>query len=237
MKEKNIAIVLAAGSGRRMNSDISKQYLLIEDKPILYYTLKAFEESLVDEVVLVVPKGEIEYCKEEIIEKYNIKNVSQIVEGGKERYHSVWNGIQAVEAIENTYIYIHDGVRPFISTVDIEKLHSEVRNCRACVLGVISKDTIKIGDDKSYCVNTPNRKNVWCVQTPQVFDYKLIKFAYERLINSEEDLISNGINVTDDAMVVEIFADTRVKMVEGSYKNIKITTPEDIDIAAVFLKD
>ena len=120
MEHHNTAIVLSAGKGKRMQSKIHKQYLLIDDKPVIYYSLKAFEDSFIDSVVLVVGKDEEEYCRKEIIEKYGLTKVKAIVEGGKERYHSVSNGINAI-CWDCDYVYIHDGARPFVS----EKIISE----------------------------------------------------------------------------------------------------------------
>ena len=235
LREKHIAIVLAGGSGSRMNSDVNKQYMLLKDKPILYYCLRTFEDSFIDEIILVVPKGGIEYGQNGIVDKYNFKKVIKVVEGGKERYHSVWNGISEIKDFNNAYIYIHDGARPFITEDELKKLKKVVVNESACVLAVPTKDTIKLANEDGYCVDTPNRKNVWCIQTPQVFAAKLVYDAYAELIDKEEAILNDGINITDDAMVVECFASSKIKFVEGSYKNIKITTPEDMDIARVFI--
>ena len=141
---KVTAIVLAAGSGKRMNSKVHKQYLLMNGKPVLYYSLKAFEESNVDKIVLVVGAGEIEYCKKEIVERYGFVKVCAIVEGGKERYHSVYEGLKA--AGETDYVLIHDGARPFLTQDIIERTITMVAQCKACVVGMPVKDTIKIVD-------------------------------------------------------------------------------------------
>ena len=225
---KVTAIVLAAGSGKRMNSDVHKQYLLIDGKPVLYYALKAFEESRVDNVVLVVGAGEIEYCKTEIVEQYGLRKISAIVEGGKERYHSVYEGLKAASGAD--YVLIHDGARPFLTQDIIERTIESVVIWQACVVGMPVKDTIKIADEEKFAKETPNRVNVWQVQTPQAFSYELVYNAYKNMLATDES------GITDDAMVVERMTDYKVKLIEGSYRNIKITTPEDLLIAEAYLK-
>ena len=223
MKKKVAAIILAAGKGKRMKSDIPKQYLQIGDRPLLTYALETFDQSFIDEIVLVVGKGEIDHCQKEIVEKYHIKKVRAIIEGGKERYHSVYEGIKRLKNID--YVYIHDGARPFITEKIIKEAYEQVQNSGACVVGVPVKDTIKIVNEEQIVQQTPNRNYVWQVQTPQVFSYQLIKEAYDGLFQSEI------YNITDDAMVVEKVLNYPIKMIQGSYKNIKITTPEDLQIA------
>lgn len=226
---KYAAIILAAGSGSRMNTQVHKQYLLLQGKPILYYSLKAFEESPVDEIILVVGKGEITYCKTEIIEKYHITKVSHIVEGGKERYHSVFEGLKYTE--EADYVLIHDGARPFLNQQIIRQSMDAVIKYQACVIGMPVKDTIKIADDDCYAKETPERKKVWMIQTPQTFERKLIYDAYEKMLQNEDSAI------TDDAMVLERVTGKKTKLIPGSYRNIKITTPEDLLIADVYLEN
>lgn len=225
---KTTAIVLAAGSGKRMNSKIHKQYLLLQGKPVLYYALKAFEDSQTDAVILVVGAGEADYCKKEIVERYGFRKVEAIVEGGKERYHSVYEGLKA--AGETDYVLIHDGARPFVSQAVIERVTLAVRKYGACVAGMPVKDTVKIADEEAFARETPNRSTVWMVQTPQAFSYSLIYDAYTRMLENEDDTI------TDDAMVVERMTDCKVKLIEGSYQNIKITTPEDLKVAESFFE-
>ena len=228
------AICLAAGQGKRMESKVQKQYLLIEDKPVLYYALKAFQDSSIEEVVLVVGIGEEEYCKKEIVDRYGFTKVKNIVAGGKERYHSVFHGLQAVE--EADYILIHDGARPFLTQDIIARCIEGVKEYKACVTGMPVKDTIKLADAEQNIESTPERSRVWMIQTPQAFAYPLIKEAYTTLIDQEEKGIKTSIPVTDDAMVVEYFLNQKVHLVYGSYENIKITTPEDMRIAEVFVK-
>lgn len=225
---KTTAIVLAAGAGKRMNSKVQKQYLLLNDKPVLYYSLKAFEDSRVDEIVLVVGSGEVDFCKKEIVEAFGFRKIRAIVAGGKERYHSVYEGLKVAEDAD--YVLIHDGARPFVSQDIIERTIAAVCEHKACVVGMPVKDTIKIVDENTYAKETPNRSNVWLVQTPQAFSYPLIYDAYTRMLANEDA------GITDDAMVVERMTDYKVKLIEGSYQNIKITTPEDLDVAEVYLR-
>lgn len=231
--EQTTAIVLAAGRGKRMQSDIRKQYILLKEKPLLYYALKTFQDSFIDEIVLVTGADEEAYCKREIVERYGFAKVACIVAGGEERYHSVANGLAAVR--EEGYVFIHDGARPFVNEEILRRAYDAVKEHKACVVGMPVKDTIKVVDENQFAIQTPNRESLWQMQTPQVFATELAKEAYRRLIAGEQEIRKRGINVTDDAMVVETFMKHPVKLVEGSYENIKITTPEDLRIAEAFL--
>lgn len=224
---KTAAIVLAAGSGKRMDSTVSKQYLELGGRPLLYYALRAFERSLVDEVVLVVPDGDEMYCRTQIVDKYGFHKVKYVIKGGAERYQSVYEGLCVLEGCG--YVFIHDAARPFLTTGIIERSWQAVRTYRACVVGMPAKDTIKIADDEGFTQYTPDRSRVWITQTPQVFEYKLIRDAYDRLMEQEKCA------VTDDAMVLEQMFGMKAKWVEGSYYNIKVTTPEDLPVAETFL--
>ncbi len=228
------AIVLAAGKGSRMKSDIQKQYMSLQGKPILYYSLKAFEDSFVDRIVLVTGADELSYCKKEIVEKYGFTKVQAIVTGGKERYHSVYNGICAAGQCD--YIMIHDGARPFLTQGILERARQELDANPAVVAAVMAKDTVKLVDEHGYVTATPDRNYVWNVQTPQCFSYTIIKEAYDKLASLESEVQQQGIRITDDAMVVETFSDCRVKLFEGDYRNIKITTPDDMEIAEGYLQ-
>ena len=226
-----------------MGTKIQKQYLDLCGKPVLYYSLHAFQESpLIDEILLVTGEQEIEYCRKEIVEKYGgsyfdltpkskkyqLTKVRKILAGGAERYLSVWNGIQAAE--NKGFLFIHDGARPFVDEEMIERVYEQVQKEKACVVGMPVKDTIKIADEKEYVQTTPDRSTVWMIQTPQVFSYDIVKGAYEMLMREQQ------ISVTDDAMVVEQMLNHPIRLVYGSYENIKITTPEDLEMAEVFLK-
>lgn len=231
---KTVAIVLAAGSGSRMKSDIKKQYMELGGKPLIYYSLKAFEESIVDDIILVVSRGDIDYVRANIVEKYKFDKVKDIVEGGLYRYHSVRLGLMAADA-DCDYAFIHDGARPFVNDEIIMRSLDAVKQNGACVVGMPVKDTIKIADEDGFAKETPDRAHTWLIQTPQVFSYNMILDLYKKLDREEGTLMEKGINITDDAMVVEYFTDKKVKLVEGSYNNIKITTPEDIQAAEAIL--
>lgn len=226
---KCTAIILAAGQGKRMKTKVQKQFLMLQGKPLLYYSLACFQKSdEIQEIVVVTGKESIDYCRSEIIEKYGFTKVKSIAEGGKERYDSVYAGLEACSA-DTDYVFIHDGARPFVTENILRRGYDTVCKCRACVAGMPSKDTIKIVDDKTYSTATPERKYVWAVQTPQIFETELITDAYSRLMRE------HSVQVTDDAMVLEQMLKMPVKLFEGSYENIKITTPEDLDIAKMFL--
>jgi len=229
---KFAAIVLSAGVGSRMKSDIPKQYMDLAGKPVIYYSLKAFEDAGFSSIVLVCGKDDVEYCKKEIVEKHDLKNVTAVVPGGKERYHSVFEGLKAVG--ETDYVFIHDGARPMIDEETIGRLKEAVVKEEAAVAGVQAKDTIKIVDEEAYVTDTPERQYVWQVQTPQCFAFPIIYEAYKSIIQDEEEGWTIP-KITDDAMVLEYATDHEVKMVEANYRNIKITTPEDLVIAAAFL--
>ena len=231
MKEKNVAVVLAAGKGTRMDSPVRKQYLLIKERPVLYYSLEQFQKCpFIEEIVLVTGQDEIDYCRREIVERYGITKVKKIVAGGAERYHSVYEGLKAAKGCD--YVYIHDGARPFLTQDILERAQEGVRHYGACAVGMPVKDTIKISDREGFAEYTPQRELVWMVQTPQVFAYPLIRKAYDDLMEA----LQNGLEtvITDDAMVVERMTEQKVKLVEGAYSNIKITTPEDLVIAENF---
>ncbi|MBQ2705825.1 MAG: 2-C-methyl-D-erythritol 4-phosphate cytidylyltransferase [Agathobacter sp.] len=228
------AIVLSAGTGSRMKSDIPKQYMDLNGKPVIYYSLKAFEDNGFSSIVLVCGKDDVEYCQKEIVEKYNLTSVKAVVPGGKERYHSVFEGLKAVRGAD--YVFIHDGARPMITQDIINHLKEAVVKEEAAVAGMPVKDTIKIVDEDDYVSETPERKYVWQVQTPQCFTFPIIYEAYQSIIQDEEEGWSIPM-VTDDAMVLSYATDHEVKMVEADYRNIKITTPEDLLIAKVFLSE
>ena len=211
-----------------MGTKVHKQYLLMGGKPVLFYSLNAFQRSkYIDEIVLVTGAGEEEYCRTSIVERYGFDKVSQVVCGGAERYHSVWNGLQTVR--REGYVFIHDGARPFVDEMIIARAYQCVREHKACAAGMPVKDTIKITDKDGFVKDTPDRNTLWLIQTPQVFEVNLLTEAYSLLMQQED------IKVTDDAMVVEQMLHYPVKLFHGTYENIKITTPEDLVIGEGFL--
>lgn len=222
------AIILAAGSGSRMKSDKAKQFLEINGKPLMYYSIKVFDASVVDEIILVTRGQDIDYVRQEIVEKYDFHKVRKIIPGGKERFESVNKGIKACDK-RNKIIMIHDAARPCVTNRMILDSISGARRYKACTVAVPAKDTIKIVDENEFGVETPDRNRVYQIQTPQTFDRGLLLEAYERL------RISGDSDITDDTMIVERYMDVHSKMIEGSYENIKVTTPEDIRLAELFL--
>lgn len=212
------AIILAGGRGKRMEAGISKQFILIKGKPILYYTLERFINcSLIDEIILVLPKDEIEYCKKEVINKYSLK-VDKIIEGGKERQDSVFNALKSLN--DSNIVLIHDGARPFVSKEIIENGIKYAKQYGAAAPGVMPKDTIKVRDENGFSSETLDRSKLIAIQTPQIFKKDIIVNCHKKI--KEEDIA-----VTDDTMVVEHYGH-RVYLYNGEYTNIKVTTPEDL---------
>lgn len=233
-KCRHIAIVLAGGKGSRMNSSVPKQYIMLLGRPVLYYSLKCMEDSFIDAVILVCGASEEEFCRKELVEHYGLKKVRSIVHGGSERYDSVFNGLREIERLgitdNESCVYIHDGARPCIDSKVLESCRSSVEQYGACVPAVPVKDTIKIIDEEGFSVGTPKRSTLMAVQTPQCFRFDEALGAYMAMELSKQ-AGDNVSDITDDAMVVERFANIRVKLCDGSYNNIKITTPEDISTA------
>jgi 2-C-methyl-D-erythritol 4-phosphate cytidylyltransferase len=207
--------------------------MLLRGKPLIYYSIKAFEDSAVDDIILVAAPDSVEYCRKEIVEKYAFSKVRAVVPGGSERYLSVYEGLRACTGTD--YVLIHDGARPLIDGESISRSIDAVKTEKACVLATPVKDTIKMADSDGYVADTPDRSILWAVQTPQSFSYELITEAYDRIFDAEK--VGKALPpITDDAMIVEHMMSQKVKLIEGNYKNIKVTTPEDIPLAEIFLK-
>ncbi len=220
------AIVLAGGRGKRMGSVQSKQYINLNRKPILYYTLKQFiKNEFIDKIVLVIPEDENDYCKKEVLEKYQLK-VDKIVFGGSERQDSVYNAL--IELKDSSVVLIHDGARPFVSQRIINDAIKYAKEYKAAAPGVMPKDTIKIKDKDNFSISTLDRSRTVAIQTPQAFDFNLIYECHTKIKES-------GISVTDDTMVAEFFGN-KVYIYDGEYTNIKITTPEDLILAEYLVK-
>lgn len=219
--KKVVAIILAGGRGTRMNMDKSKQFISLNGKPLIYYTIKAFEQNPnVDSIILVLPKNEIDYCVKEVIQKYNLK-IDDLVEGGKERQDSVYNALNRLQDCD--VVLIHDGARPFVTTEIIDKGIEFAKLYGAAAPGVTPKDTIKVKDKDNFSISTPERSSLVAIQTPQCFRYDIIKKCHD-------NIKENQVQVTDDTMAVERYAH-KVYIYEGEYTNIKVTTPEDLIIA------
>ena len=215
----NGVVIVAAGSGSRMKRDINKQFIKLDGKEIIAYTIEKFYKSEdIDDIVIVIKENEEKYFIENIINKYGFDNI-KLAYGGKERQDSVYNGIKKLNR-NCEIVLIHDGARPFVNEDIIKNSIEEAKENNAVVVGVPVKDTIKVVDSDGNIVDTPNRSLLWSVQTPQSFKYEIITRAYEYAY-------SNDYYGTDDAMLVEHIG-YNVKMIQGSYDNIKITTEEDL---------
>ena len=217
------AIILAGGKGKRIGSAISKQFIDIKGKPIIYYTLKKFSENKkIDNIIVVLPEDEVKYFKENILKKYELR-INKIVIGGKERQDSVYNALKSLKNSSTDIVLIHDGARPFISERIINEGIKFAEIYGAAAPGVMPKDTIKVKNEKNFSVDTPNRANLVSIQTPQVF-------KFDEILECHEKIRYNGEMVTDDTMVVEKYGYS-VYLYDGEYTNIKVTTPEDLILA------
>ncbi|MEN6376342.1 MAG: 2-C-methyl-D-erythritol 4-phosphate cytidylyltransferase [Smithella sp.] len=225
---KTVAIIPAGGAGRRFNSGTAKQYLNLQELPVLVHSLKVFEQAEnIDEIILVAPAGDIKFVREKLVATNNLEKVAKIVAGGAERQDSVRNGIAAIEG-QCDIVVVHDGVRPFVTSEMIKRVVEAAREFQAAVIGVPAKDTIKETGGDDLVVKTVPRQNLWITQTPQAFRFNVLQKAYETAC-------SDNYSGTDDASLVERIG-VKVKMIAGSYDNIKITTPEDLIIAEALLK-
>ena len=224
MEGKCSAVIVAAGAGTRMGGGVRKQFLQLRDKPVLAHTLEKFQScGAIDEIILVIPEKEIDYCIKNIVERYNLTKVRKVVPGGAERQESVYKGLAALE--EAGIIVIHDGVRPFVGTKDIERTVAAAREGNAAILAVRVKDSIK--RESGGLVTAVPRDGLWMAQTPQAFEAGLIIGAHRKAM--EEGFIG-----TDDSVLVERLG-VPVKIVEGGYENIKITTGIDLAFAEAIL--
>lgn len=223
----NTAIILAAGKGARMNAGMNKQFMLLNGKPLLVHTLEAFQScNAINSIILVVGKEELQLCKEQILDAYDFDKVDKLIPGGSERQQSVYNGIRSLE--DCSIVVIHDGARPVLSEGIIEKCIEGAKIYGAVSAGMPAKDTVKILNEENFVEYTPERGRVWVTQTPQAFKRDIIEKAHE-MANIK------GISGTDDAYLVENMG-IKVKMIKGSYENIKVTTSEDIIIAEAIMK-
>ena len=219
-----IAVVLAAGSGKRMGGKTAKQFLELDDKPILAHTLIRLSNcASVDGLIVVAPEKDITFCRSEVVEKYKIKKILNIVAGGGRRQDSVMNGLENLLDINPKYILIHDGVRPFFSCGLIDRILSELDVHQGVIPGMKVVYTIKKADENGVIQQTIPRRSLWEIQTPQGFCFDLIYDAYNKVQ-------SQKIDITDDAMAVELLGGN-VKIIEGNKENIKITRPLDIVLA------
>ena len=228
---KVVALIPAAGMGKRMGAGMNKQYLLLGGMPIVAHTIRLFDEAAcVNDIFIISPEAEIPYCREEVVERYGFAKVRAIVSGGKERQHSVINGLRAMadSVADDDVVLIHDGVRPLVPVPVVEAAIAIAAAHDGALVAVPAKDTIKVAID-GIVTDTPPRETLWLAQTPQAFRYGVIRDAHER---AEAD----GFLGTDDASLLERLG-KRVHIVPGDYRNIKITTPEDLVLAEAFLRE
>ncbi len=220
-------LIPAAGAGRRMGGDVNKQYLLLDGRPILAHTLSLFEDHpQISGITLIAPSEEISYCRDDVIDAYGFAKVSEIVAGGAERQDSVRNGLRACAAADDDIVLVHDGVRPLLPSGLIDTVIAAAIDNGAALVAVPAKDTIKVVVDGKV-QQTPDRSTLWQAQTPQAFRYDLIASAHEKAYKE-------GYQATDDAQLVE-WVGQPVAIVEGDYRNLKITTPEDLLLAESFI--
>ncbi|WP_138496076.1 2-C-methyl-D-erythritol 4-phosphate cytidylyltransferase [Paenibacillus pinistramenti] len=220
MRQAGVVIV-AAGRGTRMGTSESKQYLHLDGKPIIVHTLEVFQkEPLVSEIVLVTGQQDIDRCRQ-WVDSFGLSKVTRVISGGAERQDSVYKGLQELTA---EWVLVHDGVRPFVSGALIRSCFEGALDSGASVLAVPVKDTVKVADAEGYVSATPDRRSLWAIQTPQAF-------RRSELMRAHEQAKADGFTGTDDSMLAERLG-MKVKLVDGDYSNIKITTPEDLDYAA-----
>ena len=227
---KKIGVVVAAGgSGERMGATTSKQLLSLNGETILFRTLKVFQESKEVDVIIISARGEDIASINKIIDANKLSKVISVVRGGQQRQDSVWNGLQALRESNIDVMLVHDAVRPFINHEMISSVANAAIEHGAAVVAVRPKDTIKVSAGNGFATTTLDRENSWIVQTPQAFEFKLLSTAFEKAMR-------DGFYGTDDASLVERLGE-KIKIVEGNYSNIKITTPEDLAFAEAISKE
>ncbi len=230
MKRRTVAIIPAAGLGIRMGSKRPKQFLEVNGTPLLALTLRAFQESgAIERVIIVVAGEEIESCRREIVSRHGFDKVGNIVAGGKRRQDSVRLGIEAA-GNDADLVVIHDGVRPLVDGALVERVISAAEIHGAAAAGLPAKETVKETDSRGEVIRTLDRSNIWLVQTPQAFTYDLMRNAHERAWKEHWS------EVTDDAALAERIG-VKVRMVRGSEKNIKVTTPMDLEIIRLLMSN
>lgn len=237
---RNLAVVLAAGSGSRMHAAVKKQFMCINGKPMFWYSLRAFERcALIDDILLVTAAEDCAQVQAQLAADGGFSKIRAVIPGGKERYDSVANALlflddSAASCYES--VLIHDSARPMLTQQLILDALDGAKRYDACVAGVPVKDTIKVLDADNYVEDTPDRSRLWAMQTPQAFSLPLVRGAYAALRREEEAGTLRG-GITDDAMVVETYAGHPVKIIMGDYRNIKVTTPEDTALAELYLSE
>ena len=222
------AVIVAAGKGKRMGTEISKQFLPLCGKEILAHTVEKFEKAACIRDIILVTGGDALQDVRQMVQEYGWKKIISVTEGGKERQDSVFLGLQQVPQ-DTEIVLIHDGVRPFVTEEILERSIAAAKETGGCVAGVPAKDTIKVCDAEGFAIATPNRSTLRQIQTPQTFRRKEILAAYEKAK-------ADGFLGTDDASVAE-HSGFPVRVIMGSSRNIKITTKEELLNGAAFLKE
>ena len=235
-ERKTAAVILAGGSGARMGSTTPKQFMPIAGKPLIWYAINAFSESFVDRIVVVCRQGEEESFRREIVDRYGFDKVISVAGGGSARYESVCMGLRAVPE-DTEFVFIHDGARPFVTQDIIERALIGAEGYGACAVGIPCSYTVRLTDSNGISVDTPDRDNLWLMQTPQVFRFPAILRAYEEVLARLDTLTAEGIKLTDDVQVWELMTPASgehapsVKIIPGSRSNFKVTTKEDLLLA------
>ncbi|MDE0483407.1 MAG: 2-C-methyl-D-erythritol 4-phosphate cytidylyltransferase [Candidatus Poribacteria bacterium] len=229
INSKISVLIPAAGQGKRMESSVKKPYLMLDDKPILSHTIDRFEQnSVIDEIFVIVDQSDFTVCRENALTPFRYRKVRELVAGGETRQASVFNGLRALSD-DVDFVVVHDGVRPFIDDKIIFECLEAAAEWGSAVSAVPVKETIKVANEELFVDHTPQREQLWQVQTPQVFRKSLIVEAHKKAIHDR-------IDAPDDAALVENLG-SPIKLVMGSYKNVKLTTPEDLRIAETLLND
>ncbi len=224
----NIALIVAGGSGQRMQSDQRKQYLDLGGTPILCRTLAVFAAvDLIDRIVLVVPDADKAFCRDDLVPRAGLTGAVDVVPGGLTRQASVFNGLAAIDAADDDLVVIHDAVRPFLRPAELEACIRTAAETGACILALRAFDTVKEADSDHRITATANREAIWLAQTPQAFRYRLIQDAHTLARR-------NKVSATDDAALIEMTG-YPVQILPGNRFNIKITTPEDFALAQAIL--
>lgn len=220
--EKITAVVLAAGRGSRMKSNIPKQFISVGGKPLIAYSLLTFEKSPVDEIILVTGKDDIDFCRDEVVSRYGISKCNSVIAGGNVRAMSVYNGVRQASG---DYVLIHDGARPLVSEDIIEDVIYAVGEYGAAVPVMPVKDTIRVVSGTDALGAALDRSSLAAMQTPQAIRRQDLMDAYDVLMREDCDFSS----ITDDIMVIEQGLGKYAHLVDGSDENRKITTPEDLE--------
>lgn len=228
----NIAVILASGIGKRMGAGKNKTLLFLEGKPLIYWTLKSFEKCKeIEGMLIVIRKEEIELAKN-IVRKYKIKKVVGIIEGGKERQFSGLNAVlylnKTIKDKTKTIVLFHNGANPFVTPEEISEVIVNAKRYGASAVAHPTKDTIKKVDKNGLVVETLDRSKLWNMQTPQAIKFPL---AFKAFTKAEKDDFIG----TDDVSLVERLG-KKVKIIEGSKYNFKITTPLDLELAKIIIK-